>query len=575
MAVKGIKISELAVATPLQSGLIPISQNNETVALAFSAIAPNSTAFDTISANSLTVQGNTFSIGTIASRGCIKSDNNIITDSCFVSAGRELLAVVGDSVAQTLQQATDNGNTTTNSISVNNSITFTCNLVGGLSSQVSGDFSSSLGGRCNRVAGNCSIVGGGEFNVVRGDANVLIGSLSSKNYGGTGSVLIGGCNNVLSAVSPNCQAVAIGGYKNFVEARQATIIGGIQNKTTGYRSTIVGGFSSIIETGSDSFIGGGTENKAQGFRQFIGNGYRNHINSPGVNNNYSAIVGGCCNKMEGYTSNSFIGGGKFNIMKNSTNQGTIGGGFANYLCYANQSTIAGGRCNRVCDSKAFIGGGANNTIFKCGDHGTIGGGFSNTLSADYGRTAACYGTIAGGKSNFIQGGVSFIGGGTLNKIYQCGCCGVIGGGSCNEICANSIHASILGGTLNKVCGLCSTIGGGFNNYVGGDCSSILGGNNNSTLFSNSFIIGSGLGTDRDNYTMVNNLSAECKIFSACGSSCNISLLDGSGNTFVLSISGGLVYAVGEPDTGFDVLGVEEGSNNTLGSDATTQIRIAG
>ena len=32
---------------------------------------------------------------------------------------------------------------------------------------------------------------------------------------------------------------------------------------------------------------------------------------------------------------------------------------------------------------------------------------------------------------------------------------------------------------------------------------------------------------------------------------------------------------GEPDTGFDVLGVEEGSNNTLGSDATTQIRIAG
>ena len=46
MAVKGIKISELSIVSPRQSGLIPIAQDNETSAIPMSSIAINSTAFD-------------------------------------------------------------------------------------------------------------------------------------------------------------------------------------------------------------------------------------------------------------------------------------------------------------------------------------------------------------------------------------------------------------------------------------------------------------------------------------------------------------------------------------------------
>ncbi|MBD3333040.1 hypothetical protein GF356_09315 [candidate division GN15 bacterium] len=127
------------------------------------------------------------------------------------------------------------------------------------------------------------------------------------------------------------------------------------------------------------------------------------------------------------------------------------------------STIAGGRSNSVDGLLSRIGGGTANSIV--GHYGSIGGGRDNLVDDAYS------GTIAGGVQNRVSGDRAFIGGGSLNTAtgnravtvggddnHNAGAFGFLGGGTANQLAGE--FASLLGGRNNRVAGDYSVVLGG-------------------------------------------------------------------------------------------------------------------
>lgn len=154
----------------------------------------------------------------------------------------------------------------------------------------------------------------------------------------------------------------------------------------------------------------------------------------------------------------------------------------------------------------IIAGGSFNTINDYTSASTISGGYQNTVSGGYG-------TIGGGRYNYIYNGAT-ISGGSSNVICTYG--SFIGGGQSNAAIGSAICSVIGGGGQNTTCGPASVIGGGYNNCAFGDGSGILGGSFNVVPNSTSFIVGSNIITDRDCATFVNNLSIKNIPTSAAG-----------------------------------------------------------
>ena len=175
---------------------------------------------------------------------------------------------------------------------------------------------------------------------------------------------------------------------------------------------------------------------------FIGGGCCNEICSA-----FSAVVGGCNNKVtSGYTGNS----------------------------------IVGGECNTIGNTggRSFIGGGQCNQINSCySSYHAILGGFRNIISNEYG-----YGnnSIVGGCANLISD-------------YNASC-NFIGSGNNNTISGYSAaRHSIVGGSTNTINGYTSR-------------SSILGGCGNTVNHSCAFIIGANITTTAACTTFMNNAS---------------------------------------------------------------------
>jgi hypothetical protein len=132
-----------------------------------------------------------------------------------------------------------------------------------------------------------------------------------------------------------------------------------------------------------------------------------------ANNNggtYSAIVGGRGNRVEAFSSLSFIGGGRTNRV--DIGLATIGGGIDNEAI-SEGASVLGGRANKATDEYATVGGGTGNQAGNSDGNpfnvvaATVAGGNGNHASA----TQA---TVGGGSSNVASGVNATVPGGTLN-----------------------------------------------------------------------------------------------------------------------------------------------------------------
>ena len=313
-----------------------------------------------------------------------------------------------------------------------------------------------------------------------------------------------------------------------------------------YNSSIVGGFSNEIKTffsnttNLGNFIGSGSQNKIN----LLGSGVGGNVIGGGSNNvidNYygggkslignSSIVGGFLNETK--ASSSFIGGGYLNSISTYGLFSTILSGCEN-VNNAPGSAILGGGNNEIGLKKSgitygfsVISGGKYN--YSLSDFSVIGGGYFNcstflgTQVSGKKPFTVLTTVIGGGAENYIKDtGPSSILGGFRNKILPTSLYSpytslgnVIVGGEQNVIYSMTFSLSsfggsvIVGGGSNKI--FPSTfsgnfIGGGSGNCIIGDNSGILGGVQNEVLNDCTFIIGSGITTDRNLTTFVNNLS---------------------------------------------------------------------
>ena len=424
----------------------------------------------------------------------------------------------------------------------------------GYNSVVSGGFlntasayaSTVSGGYNNRACSFYSTVAGGGNNLACVDNTTVSGgqcNTASASY----STVSGGNTNRASGVS----SVVSGGEKNNACGFYTSVLGGLCNTASAYYSTISGGFSNLAE-GCASVVSGGKCNTSNGCYSTISGGYKNT-----VYDRYTFIGGGLYNFVQnvalcgatgavahGIGANSSGGtwdssSGCFTVAPTPIDAGcssTIGGGFQNSAS-AIYSTISGGRGNIVTSSAYYsvIAGGDYN--FASSNYSTVSGGGGNTASGNYstisGGVENCateYSVISGGCKNNALDRLGYIGGGICNFIRNTTACGATGavvhgigsntsGGIWNPIlakftnnptsCTNAgCSSTISGGFQNRACANYATVSGGYCNIANALFSSVVGGCKNTiaTTYCHSFIIGSGITSDRACSTFVNNLS---------------------------------------------------------------------
>ena len=226
--------------------------------------------------------------------------------------------------------------------------------------------------------------------------------------------------------------------------------------------------------------------------------------------NLSTIVGGQCNRVQGYYNviaggvghlmsggSNFIGGGQFNTIDGLVSNGMIVGG-DNHRIYGSKSAIVGGEENRACSYLSWVGGGRQNCA---GDNNTLGGGlgggwYSVVVGGAYNHAAGFMSSVFHGVCNIVSGESSFIGAGSFNKISGIGprgCDNSIVGGYFNRIitetgnsASRSNQSSILGGFSNYICGYSSfsTVLGGTSNGVINTVCALMGGGSSNQIFNN-------------------------------------------------------------------------------------------
>lgn len=302
----------------------------------------------------------------------------------FLSAGQPLESVFAGVGAGTLQQVTDNGSTTTNSISVHNLSAYG-NIVGGSETNSARAFNSGVlagrqshalavesaigGGRLNstQAAATCSFIGAGTCNMLHGTNTFVGAGHCNEVYGNCSSILGGQLNEIttLNAESVigggkynlisggGCCAVIGGGYQNQACASSTFVGGGDNNTAKTYRSSIVGGYQSTTE-GQYSFIGGGRQHKTIG--------------------NYATIIGGLSSLAP--APYGFIGNGSCNHVSGSTGFSTVVNGASNSVEH-DHSVIVSGSTNTITSSASFIGSGNRNRIH--GHNSGILGGNDNVI----------------------------------------------------------------------------------------------------------------------------------------------------------------------------------------------------
>lgn len=375
------------------------------------------------------------------------------------------------------------------------------NILGGINNYIKGKEHAIVGGSTNKVLFNnngCdNAIVGGCCNNITGDVSFsFVGAGFKNNVTGNFSSILGGCSNLNGGAS----SVILGGQLNSNTGNHSAILGGQFTSNTGNCSVVLGGYCNISK-GDFSLIGGGQYNSVTGSCSMVLGGTNNAVNTNrgviihGSNNLISAdyyamlpkaILGGTCNSLLSRSSSSLILNGFCNVIKDFSS------GFGQSTINLNHGAlIGGGESNTLsndplgyCYGKgnAFILLGAFNNIYEGGESGIL-VGRNNNISG------SCTSLIGTGTFNLISGS-------TYSSVNN---------GSGNTVSA-SCFTTIVGGCKNLNTGNYSSILGGQLNSNSGSFSSIIGGSNNSNSCSCSFIIGNTITSDRSNTTFVNNLS---------------------------------------------------------------------
>jgi hypothetical protein len=369
----------------------------------------------------------------------------------------------GDAASSvTLQDVTDNGNTSTNDISVGTSITPTAPLTiktdssddAGVDIYADGDTSNRIltlkadsnnageiivkdtAGVDSVKLSNTSSKGQADFYDAGGTARMTMvvdgnnqGKLTLKDSAANTSIELssdsdkrGNLGVYDAAGTLKAEIKADSNDEGIMSIKDS--LGALSTKIQGHKAVMAAFDSNIYSTGSVIVAGSG------------------HI----ISGDYDVIAGGAKNDISGCNF-AFIGGGSGLCVSHSEYSSSIGG-------YDNDVDGA---------SYSIIGGGYNNKITG-GDGAFLGGGYDNLISG----TAA---TVVGGVLNKITGGGwSFIGGGEENTVTSVH--GSILGGEGNTV--NGLNASIAGGYFNTASGNYAFVGGGEENRASGDYSYAFG-----------------------------------------------------------------------------------------------------
>jgi hypothetical protein len=159
-----------------------------------------------------------------------------------------------------------------------------------------------------------------------------------------------------------------------------------------------------------------------------------------ANGNYSAILSGNNNRLNGLCTYSVVVGGDGNTMEYNSRYDYIGGGTLNTI--ANNSTYS------------TIGGGASN-IINASNYSTVSGGQSNVASTN------THTTVVGGQGN-VSSGFHSITGGNTNVASDSGSISI--GGQSNNVTER--YSASLGGLSNAVNGRYNANISGQGNIVG-------------------------------------------------------------------------------------------------------------
>ena len=265
----------------------------------------------------------------------------------------------------TLQEATDNGNTTTNDVEFEGS------------AGVSFNSNSDLSIKPDTVETD-TLYFGTKVRKIEGQY-VAIGSTSNTmELFPTNSVTVGGGGTIVGA-SPATGSAILAGTGNSISGHFNTLVGGAQNKISGdlLGFNFIGGGSGIDITGSQysSSIGGENNDISSSDYSIIGGGRSNHV----LEADFSIIGGGQNNIIK--DKSSLIGGGE----SNEINFEAINGGY-NFIGAGVSNTISGGQNS--------IAGGNNNII--SGSRSIILGGAYQNIGADDALTAGNYSEVQAG-----------------------------------------------------------------------------------------------------------------------------------------------------------------------------------
>ncbi len=214
-------------------------------------------------------------------------------------------------------------------------------ILGGYSGSASGNHATIVGGFENAASGNHSVVSGGyqnesmsSFASISGGGNNIASANKSSVHGGTDNTASGAASTVLGGDANESTALnsaVLGGALGESSANHSVVVGGYNNIANGQYSSILGGAENITN-GTSSSISGGYQNIATGLRTTVSGGYSNTVIG-----SYSSILGGYLNNAHGILGT--ISGGAENIA--SGEYSNVTGGYSNES-NGNYSVVTGG-----------------------------------------------------------------------------------------------------------------------------------------------------------------------------------------------------------------------------------------
>lgn len=374
--------------------------------------------------------------------------------------------------AQSLQEVTDIGNTTTNLINVS-AITTGDGVV-------AGERTSTIGGSALSATGNDSVAVAGAYNIASAPYSIVAGGYS--NYIdplGLNSALLGGINN---RINEHERSVVLGGSGLSTDADDTVYVSNINiAETDGFKlgsSATPGHVLTTDASGAGTWqaaSGGGGDYDDSALQAASGNWDSTYTTVGSNSGSWSGGGGGTVQGTDatydiqaanegGPTVGNARGENSVDLQTARFSAAAVASGLASSVlggsgntASGSYSTCSGGYMNTVSGDATVCGGGVVNSA--AGNNGVIGGGYSNSISSYAGD-----GTIGGGTNNSISNAYSYctIGGGSTNSAQYQG--STVAGGVSNAAGATGAFYSY-----------CETVIGGFNNTASGGYASIAGG----------------------------------------------------------------------------------------------------